>query len=1136
MHSTLRAVPVPLIAGALLAAAISPAAGAADEGPVEAGIFVDKVEGLSDDFINAMDISSVLSLEESGVVFKDAQGNPADLFEVLADHGVTDVRVRVWNDPYDADGNGYGGGTLDAERATIIADRATEAGMGVIVDFHYADFWAHPGQQPSPKAWVSLSAEDRADALYDFTAQTLQGMLDVGADITMVQVGNETNGGLLAGQSTWSASGPLFAAGAQAVRDTVPTALVAVHFTNPSPSTYAGYAAQLQSAGVDYDVFASSYYPFWHGTLENLTASLAAVADGYDKDVMVIETSWAYTLEDGDGHENSIRTGSDNIDLYPISVQGQAHAYADIMQAVVDTGRGIGIAYWEPAWLPVGPASEASANAVLWEQYGSGWASSFSGEYSADAGTYYGGSSWDNQALFSFDGTPLESLRTFEYAKTGAVTALAIESIESPTVTAIEGQSVVMPATVTATYNDRSTQELAATWSSAVEWIESRGTYTINGVADGGHSISATVVVTAPNVLTNPGFEQGSSNVTPWVFNATPWPSTFWVVASGGNGTGNWAVNAWNAAPYTMSFSQTLSGLEPGEYVLGAMGRGAADFSAELFATTSDATVTQGFNLTNWDTIRYPSLNVTVGESGTLTVGVTGTAAANAWAWFDDFTLTKAGIQGADTTELQTLVNKARNLLRDAYTPESLETVDDALVVADIVLAGSGSSAEKVAEATQLLSDALEALVLGDNVPDPVVTPVSLTVVEGDQVDLPETVQVTFFDASTAEEDVTWSSASQWIDGPGVYTIQGVTSEGRAAVATVTVTARNWLLNPSFEVVELAPWIITGNGAAAVDTGNAADGARAVDFWLGSAYSFEVAQTVTGLEPGWYLLSAVTQGDGEATSDTAVLSLEGVTTMQAPFALNGWQQFATATTDRVRVDESGTLTARATFTLQAEAWGTVDNFRLVRVADPAVDTSALIALVAQAKALDVTGYTPASVAALADAIAAAEVVLASQRPSASSVADVTTLLQGAIDGLEEQVDPVDPEVPAISLSLGTVSQGGTVTVTISGVDAEQVEVGVASTYRALGTVNLTAGAGAATVIIPKDLAPGQHHIQVRSLDGELLAQAPITVRAADVLAFTGADAWGLAAASAMTLMAGLALILIRRRLADATRA
>ena len=126
-----------------------------DDGPVDAGITVHKIDGLPADFINGVDISTVLSEEESGVVYRDFAGNPADIFDVLADAGINYVRVRVWNNPYNAGGDGYGAGNVDVARATEIGERATAAGMKVLVDFHYSDFWADPGKQNAPKAWES---------------------------------------------------------------------------------------------------------------------------------------------------------------------------------------------------------------------------------------------------------------------------------------------------------------------------------------------------------------------------------------------------------------------------------------------------------------------------------------------------------------------------------------------------------------------------------------------------------------------------------------------------------------------------------------------------------------------------------------------------------------------------------------------------------------------------------------------------------------------------------------------------------------------------------------------------------------------------------------------------------------------
>ena len=252
-------------------------------------------------FARGVDVSTVLSLEESGVTFRDADGQVADLFDVLAESGVTDVRVRVWNDPWDAQGHGYGGGNVDVDRAVQIGERATAAGLGVLVDFHYSDFWADPSKQQAPKAWAGLTVAEKAAAVDDFTARRLQAFEDAGVDVEMVQVGNETNNGI-AGVTGWDDMAQIFSAGSAAVREVLPDALVAVHFTNPeSAGRYAGVRRRARRADVDYDVFASSYYPFWHGTLANLTRVLSDVATTYGKKVMVAETSWARTLEDGDG-------------------------------------------------------------------------------------------------------------------------------------------------------------------------------------------------------------------------------------------------------------------------------------------------------------------------------------------------------------------------------------------------------------------------------------------------------------------------------------------------------------------------------------------------------------------------------------------------------------------------------------------------------------------------------------------------------------------------------------------------------------------------------------------------------------------------------------------------------------------
>ena len=144
----------------------------------EEALYVRKVENLPEDFIFGMDVSSVLALENSGVTYHDFDGAEADLFRILADNGYNYIRVRVWNNPFDENGNGFGGGSCDITTAVEIGKRATANSMALLVDFHYSDFWADPAKQQSPRAWQGMSVDEKADALYAYTHESLTALYD----------------------------------------------------------------------------------------------------------------------------------------------------------------------------------------------------------------------------------------------------------------------------------------------------------------------------------------------------------------------------------------------------------------------------------------------------------------------------------------------------------------------------------------------------------------------------------------------------------------------------------------------------------------------------------------------------------------------------------------------------------------------------------------------------------------------------------------------------------------------------------------------------------------------------------------------------------------------------------------------
>lgn len=365
-------------------------------------------------YIAGVDVSTLLAEEASGVIYYDENKKEKDIMEILMESGINTVRIRVWNDPYDSDGNSYGGGNNDIETAITIGKRATQSGMGVMIDFHYSDFWADPAKQMAPKLWENLDIQEKSDALYEYTCDSLRSLLDAGVDVNMVQVGNETNSGMC-GETDWDSITKLMSSGSKAVNDIGKEygrdIKVVLHFTNPEKSVeMKNIAKRLEEFSVDYDIFATSYYPYWHGSLDNLVEVLDYIADNYNKNVLVAETAYVYTLEDGDGCGNTISTYNKGDLEYEISPNGQSQFIKDLSNALDKVSNSMGIMYWEPGWIPVPDNGNRS---LIWEEYGSGWASKYASDYDPeDAGKYYGGNAWDNQTLFGADGIVLPSLKT----------------------------------------------------------------------------------------------------------------------------------------------------------------------------------------------------------------------------------------------------------------------------------------------------------------------------------------------------------------------------------------------------------------------------------------------------------------------------------------------------------------------------------------------------------------------------------------------------------------------------------------------------------------------------------------------------------------------------------------------------
>jgi len=619
------------------------------DGPEESSVYVEAIPDISDDFYRGMDASAVLALENSGVKYYNFDGEEQDVFMTLAQAGVNYIRLRVWNDPYDENGNGYGGGNNDVATAITLGQRATKYGMKVCIDFHYSDFWADPKKQFVPKAWEGMEIEEKADALYDFTLDSLTQLLEAGVDVGMVQIGNEINNGM-SGETDVANIRKLLTAGSKAVREAAVNSgkeiLVAVHYTNiDDMKKLDTLLTGLQVKEIDYDIVGLSFYPYWHGTMDNLKNAITHIRNTYGKKVYVAENAYCYTAEDGDGSANSVEGTDDLAEGYSASVQGQANEVRDVCAATSESGAE-GIFYWEGTWIPVGPAD--ADNSALWEKYGSGWASSYASGYDPkDAGQYYGGCSWDNQAMFDFTGHPLASLKVFKYLKYGATAPLAVDSIPAVTVACNIGTDPELPDTVSVIYNDRSEAQVPVIWNTddvAAIDTENGGNFTVSGTLEDGTEVTAAVTVERINYVQNPSFEDADTSMWTVNYSGETDPTDYQVKAADAH-SGEVAFHFWSgSADMDFSIEQSFTDLEPGTYELSAFSQGgdlSDDASMELYALVDGRELTAPFMLTtyaDWQNPVIPEIKVT---DGSLTIGVRYKCNVNSWGTLDDVTLYK---------------------------------------------------------------------------------------------------------------------------------------------------------------------------------------------------------------------------------------------------------------------------------------------------------------------------------------------------------------------------------------------------------------------------------------------------------------------------------------------------------------
>jgi arabinogalactan endo-1,4-beta-galactosidase len=329
------------------------------------------------------DLSYINEMEDCGAVYRNA-GKRIDPFKLFAKEGANIVRVRIWNN---ATWTRYS--NLEDVRRTIARSRA--AGMQALLDFHYSDDWADGEKQIIPKAWVGLTPQQQANALYDYTYGILTALNRDGLMPEMVQVGNETNSELAGSKKgepiNWARNAMLFNAGIKAVRDAGTKSRIKprimIHIAQPE--NVEPWFEAAQKAGVTgYDIIGISYYRKWSSMdLAGLGRVIAQVKQRFGKDVIVVETAYPFTLENADAAPNIL--GKDTlIPGYPATPEGQRKYLVDMTKIVAANG-GSGVVYWEPAWVSTGCKTR--------------WAT---------------GSDWDNATFFDFK-RGNEALPAFEF-------------------------------------------------------------------------------------------------------------------------------------------------------------------------------------------------------------------------------------------------------------------------------------------------------------------------------------------------------------------------------------------------------------------------------------------------------------------------------------------------------------------------------------------------------------------------------------------------------------------------------------------------------------------------------------------------------------------------------------------------
>lgn len=287
---------------------------------------------VSAQFVKGADIGWLQQMEATGYKFYDSTGVQKDCLQILKDHGINTVRLRVWVNPSSDRINGH----CSKKEVATMALRAKNMGMRIVIDFHYSDSWADPSKQNKPAAWANDTFSQLMNDLYNHTYEVLDTLKFIDAEPEWVQIGNEITLGMLwpdGSTSNWPQLAQLLNKGYDATKAVDSTIKVIVHLDQGNDnSRFRTFFDNATNYSVRYDVIGASYYPYWLGTdytvtINDLGNNLNDMISRYGKEVMVVETGGDYTKV------------QDTYDML-VAVLNKVK--------VVPNNKGLGVIYWEP--------------------------------------------------------------------------------------------------------------------------------------------------------------------------------------------------------------------------------------------------------------------------------------------------------------------------------------------------------------------------------------------------------------------------------------------------------------------------------------------------------------------------------------------------------------------------------------------------------------------------------------------------------------------------------------------------------------------------------------------------------------------------------------------------------------------